>query len=154
MKSMSAALVTVALLACPAAAEERYQSMMSGDVTIKVVPVDAATGASQPQSGENLTVRFVPPPKPEHENEDGVWRKLRSCGKDWDDKLHAHNQALARLEKYIAYYEKWRNSPAQRPPKPPEPDLTRASYRACMYQCLGDRRSECTGGWPKTEAKR
>ncbi len=149
MKSMSMAVVTVALLGCPAvAADERYQSTMTGDVTIKVVPVDPATGAAQPQSGEDLTIRFAPPPKRAAGTQNALWEKLRSCGKKWNDKLRAYEEESQTREAYLAYYDKWKDHPAQRPPKSSEPILTRASYRACIYQCLDPRQPPCPGGWP------
>jgi hypothetical protein len=140
MKVISATLVSLALLAAPAAAETQYQSTMSG--SLKVEP-------AQPRPGDTLTIRVVPPPQqPAETDEDDPALKLKRCGEKWNKKLAAYEASLPKLKKYLAYYAKWGSYPAQRPPKSPEPLLTRESYRACMYQCLGDSSKSCPGGWP------
>jgi hypothetical protein len=152
MKITSATLVSIALMACSASAEDAYQSTMSGNVTIQVVPQEPATGEPQPQAAQTLTVRFVPPPKPAQktaeEDQDDPQVKLKLCGERWNVKLADYEARLPKLEKYDAYYRKWQNYPAQHAPKSGDPILTRASYRACMYACLGDAAAECPGGWP------
>ena len=155
MKIISATLVFLALMACPASAGDAYQSTMSGNVTIQVVPREPANGETQPLAPQTLTVRFVPPPKSSQkateEDQDDPQVKLRLCGEKWNVKLADYEARLPKLEKYDAYYRKWQNYPAQHAPKSPDPILTRASYRACMYQCLGDAAAECPGGWPATK---
>lgn len=74
--------------------------------------------------------------------------RLRQCGEKWNRKLAAYEAHLPKLKAYLAYYAKWESYPAQRPPKSPEPLLTRQSYRACMSECLGDTSVSCPGGWP------
>jgi hypothetical protein len=152
MKIISATLVSLALMACSASAEDAYQSTMSGNVTIQVVPQEPAKGETRPQAAQTLTVRFVPPPKPAQkttdEDQDDPQVRLKLCGEKWNAKLEDYEARLPKLEKYDAYYRKWQNYPAQHAPKSPDPMLTRASYRACMYACLGDRAAKCPGGWP------
>lgn len=154
MKIMSATLVSLALMIGPAPAEDAYQSTMSGNVTIEVVPKDTTKGETRPKPAETLTIRFVPPPKPVDVDEDDIQQKLKLCGDKWNKKLDDYEAHLPKLQKYLAYYKKWEDHPAQRPPKSPEPLLTRASYRACMYACLGGRRVACPGGWPANEEKK
>jgi hypothetical protein len=147
MKIMSGSLACLALMASPAAAETQYQSTMSGSVKIEVAPQDA-NGQAQPKPGDTLTIHFVPPPKPPAEGDDDPSQKLVRCGEKWNRKLDAYRALLPKLNKDLAYYRQWESDPAQRPPKPAEPLLTRESYRACIYECLGDRRAKCPGGWP------
>lgn len=152
MKMMSITVVSLALFAAPAAAETQYQSSMSGNVKIEVVAQDAK-GQAQPKPGETLTIHFVPPPKKPDEADDDPAQKLEQCGKKWNRKLAYYNEhLLPKLKKDLAYYNKWAGNAAQRPPKPAEPLLTRASYRACIYQCLGDSAAVCPGGWPAETA--
>jgi hypothetical protein len=77
-----------------------------------------------------------------------VAHKLKRCGEVWNKKLQDYETRLPRLEKFLAYYRKWESYPAQRPPKSPEPILTRADYRACISACLDDNPAACPGGWP------
>jgi hypothetical protein len=157
MKMMSATLVSLALMslaAAPAAAETQYPSTMSGTVKIEVMPQDQAKATSAAKPGETLTIRFVEPAKPPAVDDDDIGQRLTQCGEKWNRKLDAHQAHLSKLRRYLAYYDKWEGYPAQRPPKSPEPVLTRASYRACIYECLGDRRVTCPGGWPKDDAKK
>jgi hypothetical protein len=154
MKIMSATLVSLVLMAAPAVAETQYPSTMSGTVTIEVLPQDQAKAPSAAKPGDTLTIRFVEPPKPVEPDEDDIGQKLTKCGEKWNKKLDAYEAHLSKLQRYLAYYDKWEGYPAQRPPKSPEPRLTRASYRACIYSCLGDRRVVCPGGWPKDEEKK
>jgi hypothetical protein len=77
-----------------------------------------------------------------------VAQKLKRCGEDWNRKLGEYEARLPKLQQFLAYYRKWESYPAQRPPKSPEPLLTRADYRACIYACLNDRPAACPGGWP------
>lgn len=143
MKIMPAALVSLALTALPAAAETQYQSTMSGNVKVEVLPQDAK---GPPPKAETLTIHFVPPPKKPDEVEDENADKLRKCGEKWNKKLADYEKRLPKLKKYVAYYDKWAGSAAQQPPRLGEPLLTRASYRACIYECLGDSTSACPGG--------
>jgi hypothetical protein len=151
MKIMSATFVSLALMAAPAMAETQYQSTMSGSVKLEVTP-QGANGQAQPKPGDTLTIRFVPPPKTTDEIDDDPAQKLEQCGKKWNKKLAAYEKRLPKLKKYLAYYDKWASNPAQRPPKLGEPLLTRESYRACMYECLGDGSVACPGGWPAETA--
>ena len=141
MKIMSGALASAVLMASPAAAETPYQSTTTGSMKIEVAP-------QVPKPGDTLTIRFWTPPKPPAEADDDPAEKLKKCGEKWNKKLAAYEAQLPKLNRYLAYYRKWENDPAQRPPKSPEPLLTRESYRACIYSCLGDRRARCPGGWP------
>jgi hypothetical protein len=151
MNVFSATLVCLALTAAPAAAETQYQSTMSGNVKVEVAPQDA--NAAQPKPGDTLTVHFVPPPKQPADVEDDPAEKLRQCGDKWNKKLAEYNKhVLPKLKKYLAYNNKWGGYPAQRPPTSDEPLLTRASYRACIYACLGDTTVACPGGWPAEAA--
>lgn len=147
MKTTSATLLSLALLAVPAAAETQYQSTMSGSVKLEVVPQDAK-GQAQPKPGDTLTIRFVAPPKKPDERDDDPAKKLAQCGEKWNKKLADYEKRLPKLKKYVAYYDKWARYAAQRPPKLGEPLLTRESYRSCMYECLGDSAFTCPGGWP------
>ena len=151
MKIMSASFLSLALLAAPAAAQAEYPSVMSGTVKIEM----AAPGPAQTKPGDTLTIRVVTPRKPPAaSDEDDPAVKLRQCGDKWNRKLADYEKRWPKLKAELAYYAKWANHPAQRPPKPPEPLLTRESYRACIYECLGDRRVTCPGGWPKDDAKK
>ena len=141
MQIMSGALASLALMALPAAAETQAQSTREGSVKIEVAP-------QVPKPGDTLTIRFWTPPKPAAGAEDDPAARLKRCGEKWNRKLAAYEAGLPKLKKYLAYYGKWENDAAQRPPQSPEPLLTREDYRACMYQCLGDRRARCPGGWP------
>ena len=149
MKLMSATLVSVALIAGPAAAETQYQSTMSGTVKIEVTPKVSAGGQAQPKPGETLTIHFVQPPKPAEPDDEDAAQKIKRCGEKWNNKLKAYEELLPKLEKYIAYRKKWENYPAQRPPNPPDPLLTRTTYRTCMYACLDNKLARCPGGWPE-----
>lgn len=149
MKMIFATLVSVALMAWPAAAETQYQSTMSGTVKIEVTPKDSAGGQTQPKPDETLTIHVVQPAKAAQPDEDDVAQKLKQCGEKWNKKLQAYDELSPKLEKYLAYRKTWESYPAQRPPKSPEPLLTRATYRACMYACLENRLARCPGGWPE-----
>src|SRR5712672_1480337 len=142
MKIISATLVSLALTAASAWAEGTYQSTMSGNVTIQVIPQEPAKGETQPPAAQTLTVRFVPPPKPVQktsaEDQDDPQVRLKLCGEKWNAKLDDYEARLPKLEKYDAYYRKWQNYPAQHAPKSPAPILTRASYRAFMFKCPAD----------------
>jgi hypothetical protein len=70
-------------------------------------------------------------------------RALESCGKKWNDKLQAYKKSYAETKTYRNYYDKWEDSPAERPPKLPLPQLTRASYREFMAECLRDPAATC-----------
>jgi len=149
MKILSASFLGLflglALLAAPAAAQAEYPSVMSGTVKIEM----AAPRPTQTKPGDTLTIRVVmPPTPPAASDEDGPAAKLRHCGDRWNKKLAAYEKRWPKLKADLAYYNKWANYPAQRPPKPPEPLLTRESYRACIYACLGDASVSCPGGWP------
>lgn len=147
MKIISAALMCLALTAAPAAAETQYKSTMSGNVKIEAAPQDAK-GQAQPKADNTLTIHFVPPPKKPDVSDDDPAQKLEQCGIKWNRKLADYEKRLPKLKKYVAYYDKWAGQPAQRPPQLGEPQLTRATYRACMYECLGDSTAVCPGGWP------
>ena len=150
MKIASATLASLALTAAPAVAQTEYPSTMSGTVKIEMAAPDAK--APQPKPGDTLTIRVVTPPKPAETDEGDPARKLRQCGDKWNRKLAAYEKRWPKLKAELAYYDKWANHPAQRPPKPSEPLLTRESYRACIYECLGDATFSCPGGWPPETA--
>ncbi len=147
MKTMCATLVLLGLTIGPAAAEDTYRSTMSGNVTIEVVPKDADKAPTAAKPGENLTIRFVPPPKPDEPDANDVAKKLKACGDKWNKKLKAYDAGARTRDKYLAYYRRWEDYPAQRPPKSGEPPLSRATYRTCMYECLQDTSEGCPGGW-------
>jgi len=128
MKLVSASLMSLALLSSPAAAQAD------------------AKGPAQPKAGDALTIPAVPPAGSNDDDEPAL--KLKQCGEKWNRKLAAYEKGLPKLKKYLAYYHRWESYPAQRPPKSPEPLLTRESYRACIYECLGDTTVVCPGGWP------
>jgi hypothetical protein len=95
----------------------------------------------QPTTSQAPTVRVTPA--------SGSIDDLKSCGAKWNKKLKLYEDALEQTKDYRNYFEKWKNSTAQRPPMLPIPELTRASYRLCMAQCLGDTTATCPGGWPE-----
>lgn len=149
---VSAGLVSLALLAAPAAAEPDHRSTLSGTVKIETSPQDAKAG-TEPKRDHTLTIHIVTPQQPAAGDDEEPADKLRRCGEKWNKKLAAYEKSLPKLKKYIAYYDKWARSPAQRPPKSVEPLLTRESYRACIYACLGDTTVTCPGGWPAEKSE-
>jgi hypothetical protein len=151
MKILSTGLVSFALLALPAAAETQYQSTMSGNVKIDMAPKDSAT---QPKPADTLTIQVAPPPpeQPAASDEDDPAVKLRRCGDKWNRKLAAYEKRWPKLKAELAYFNKWAGFPAQQPPRPPDALLTRESYRACLYECLGDTTVTCPDGWPPETA--
>jgi hypothetical protein len=155
MKIVSATLVSLVLTAAPAAAQAEYPATMSGSAKIEMVPPDAkgVQGQAQPKLGDRLTIQLAAPPKQETD-EEAPAVKLRQCGDKWNRKLAAYEKDLPKLKKYLAYFNKWQSYPAQRPPKSATPLLTRATYRACIYECLGDTTVSCPGGWPAEAADR
>lgn len=150
MKLISAMLIPLALAAAPALAQPADQSTLSGSVTVKVVP-PAPQDAQAPQAAETLTLRIERPSTAADADEDAEQRSLETCGKRWNAKLKAYRDERARTKPYRDYWEKWKDAPAQRPPAPSEPILTRASYRQCMAQCLNDGTAMCPGGLPPLE---
>jgi hypothetical protein len=147
MKLMSATLVSLALMASPVAAETQYRSMLSGSVKIEVTSQDAK-GLAQPKPGETLTIQIVQPVKRAGGDAGDAQQQLQQCAEKWNRKLKAYEAGLPKLQKYLGHYAKSEDDPAQRLPKSLEPQLTRTDYRACIYECLGDRRATCPGGWP------
>jgi hypothetical protein len=145
MKTISALLIPLALSAGPASAQPP-QSTLSGSVTLKVVPPQDAQ--APPQAAETVTVLIERPSTSAGEDEDAEQHNLETCGKIWNAKLKAYRDELKRTKPYRVYWEKWKDSPAQRPPAPSEPVLTRATYRQCMAQCLRDETATCPGGLP------
>lgn len=148
MKMISAMLIPLALSAGPAFAQPADQSTLSGSVTLKVVPPMPQDAQAPPQAAETVTVRIERPSTSADEEEDAEQRNLETCGKIWNTKLKAYRDELERIKPYRVYWEKWKDSPAQRPPAPSEPVLTRASYRQCMAQCLKDETATRPGGLP------
>jgi hypothetical protein len=138
--------MSFALMASPLSAEPQSRSTPSGTVKIEMTAQDA-DGQTRPKPDDALTIHIVQPPHPADVDEDQIQQKLAKCGAKWNKKLDDYQARLPKLKKYRAYYDKWENYAAQRPPRSPEPLLTRASYRACMYECLGDVRVACPGGW-------
>ena len=119
-----ATLVLFALLACPAFADDTYQSTVSGTLTRQVAPQTPAEEPAKLLVTETLTLHVVHPSEAAEEK---------------------------RTKDYRDYYDKWKDFPAQRPPKLPLPMLTRISYRACMAECLHGAPWTCPGGWPETK---
>jgi hypothetical protein len=145
MKMMSATVLSLALMTGAAWAEDEYQSTMSGNVTIKVVPTPPPGGSAEAEGGETVTLRFVRPTKPAEQDPNNIQARLQNCGKVWNAALKTHAAILARYETDFADYERAKGYGATAPPKPAV--FTRATYRQCMYACLGDKASEC----PKEE---
>jgi hypothetical protein len=140
MKMISAILIPLALSTGPAFAQPADQSTLSGSVTLKVVPPMPRDAQGPPQAAETVTVRIERPTRSADEDEDAEQHNLETCGKIWNAKLKAYWDNLERTKLYRVYWEKWKDSPAQRPPAPSEPVLTRVSYRQHMAQCLEDDR--------------
>jgi hypothetical protein len=142
MKIMSIIFGCLALTVSPAAAETQSQSK------IEAASRDTSRWA-QSKPDNTLTTGFTAAPKRSPDvDDDNVLEKLKQCGAKWNRKLAAYQKSLPKMKKYRTYYDRWEAYPAQRPPQWPEPMLTRESYRACIYECLGDSNSVCPGGWP------
>jgi len=144
MKIVSAACMSLALMASSAVAEGEYRSTMSG--TVKIEMKDAK-GQAAPKAGETLTIQVVQPPNAPQADADDAAQRLKACGEKWNVKLAAYEKRLPKLKKERAYRDRLAGFPAQQPPKPGEPLLTRASYRTCMYACLQEKFDRCPGGW-------
>jgi hypothetical protein len=135
MKTMSATIMSLALLVCPTVADETLQSTMSGTVTLQVVPNTTPDVQAQPQSSETMTLRIVRPPQQVNTDEDDIEYKLQVCGKRWNQKL--------------SDFEKSKKVAEQKRTRIPDRDiLTRVSYRQCMYWCLDELQPPCPGGLP------
>jgi hypothetical protein len=152
MKLTSTTLVPLAFLMSSAFADESYRATASATLTVQIGPPKPAEAAAAPQAGETLTVHVVHPAA--SDSEDAEERDLETCGEKWNAKLKAHRDELARTKGYQTYWETWKDSPAQRPPKLPLPVLTRASYRQYMAQCLERAAAIRPGGWPDEELQR
>lgn len=76
-------------------------------------------------------------------------RNLEFCDAKWKEKLNKNHCELEQAKVYRSYYDKWKDSPAQRPPRLPISELTRASYRQYMYACLQDITEKCPAGAPE-----
>lgn len=83
------------------------------------------------------------------EPENADQRNLEFCDIKWKEKLMKNHCELEEAKVYRIYYEKWKDSPAQRPPKLPIPQLTRANYRQYMANCLQDIMERCPAGAPE-----
>ena len=83
------------------------------------------------------------------EPENAEQRNLEFCDVKWNEKLRKNHCKLEEAKVYRIYYDKWKDSPAQRPPKPPIPELTRASYRQYVANCLQDIMARCPAGAPE-----
>ena len=152
MKPIFATLAPLALLttlSAPAFAEETYPATVGGTVTVQAVAPKPAEGPGKPPTSETLTIHFVHPSAAADEGEDPEQHDLEACGAKWNAKLKAYREQLAQTKDYRTYFDKWRDFPAQRPPQLPLPVLTRASYRACMAECLHEGGAVCPGGWPE-----
>jgi hypothetical protein len=148
VKLTSAILVPLAFLMSSAFADESYQATSSGTLTPPIAPPAAAA----PQAGETLTAHVERPAT--SDDKDSEQRDLETCGTKWNAKLKAYRKELAQTKGYGTYWETWKDSPAQRPPKLPLLVLTRASYRQCMAQCLEGAGAICPGGWPDEKLQR
>ncbi len=149
MKLISTTLVLSALFIAPAVADETYQSTLSGTLTVQPVSPQPAEGSAKPPATETLTLHVVHPAADAEDSGEAELRDLEACGARWNAKLKDYKAKLAQSEGYRTYFDKWEDFPAQRPPKLPLPILTRASYRACMAECLGEPGAICPGGWPE-----
>jgi hypothetical protein len=109
--------------------------------------------SKQPQAQPPMTQAPAAPVAPASASNDQAATQgdLESCGAKWNKKLKLYEEALDQTKDYRNYFETWKNSTAQRPPMLPIPELTRASYRQCMAQCLGDKTATCPGGWPDNQ---
>ena len=107
MKAVWLMLASLAWLAAPACADETYQSTMSGSVTIKVTPDSASTTS---EGDHTLTINFVKPKKQDEAT--GKQHDLDRCGNAWNKKF----AALKKKEQKAT---------------------SRAVYRSCIYECLG-----------------
>jgi hypothetical protein len=138
MKLTTATFLPLALLAYAASAQPSAPSTQS---------------QAQPPTAHALAVRVAPASASSDEKkaatEAATESDLESCGAKWNKKLADYKKALEQNKNYRDYFEKWKNASAQRPPMLPIPELTRASYRLCMAQCLGDTTAICPGGWPE-----
>lgn len=113
-------------------------------------PSDRSTESrAQPLAAQAPAVRFTPASASSDKDKAAAQRDLESCGEKWNKKLKLYKTTLEQTKDYRNYFEKWKNSSAQRPPILPIPELTRESYRLCMAQCLGDETAACPGGWPE-----
>ena len=149
MKLISATLALSALFAASAVADETYQSTLSGTLTVQAAPPQSAENPAKPQTTETLTLHVVHPPAAADDSEEAEVHDLEACGAKWNAKLKAYKDELAQTKDYRTYFDTWEGFPAQRPPKLPLPVLTRASYRACMAECLHEGGATCPGGWPE-----
>jgi len=144
-------LVCAASLVPSAFADETSPATLSGTVTLQVVSSKPAEAPANPQPAETLTVHVVRPSAAADDSEEAKQRDLETCGARWNDKLKAYRKELERTADYQTYFDTWKDSAAQRPPKLPIPVLTRASYRQCMAECLEGAAAGgiCPGGWPE-----
>jgi hypothetical protein len=149
MKLTSATLVPLAFLMTSAFADESYQAT-ARTVTLQIAPPKPAEAAAAPQAAEAHVLR---PAASDDDSEQAEQRDLETCGAKWDAKLKAYQKELAQTKRYRTYWETWKDSPAQRPPKLALPVLTRPSYRQCMAQCL-EGAGACPGGWPDEKLQR
>lgn len=136
MKLTTATFLPLALVAYAASGQPNDQSTQS---------------QAQPPTAQAPAARVAPTSASNDEDKASTQSDLQSCGAKWNEKLKQYEKALARTKDYRNYFEKWKNSSAQRPPMLPIPELTRASYRLCMAQCLGDKTAACPGGWPENK---
>jgi hypothetical protein len=106
---------------CPTAADEKVESVVSGTVTIQMIPTTQSgdqTAAPAAETGQ-VVVRFGPK-KTTSEPDD-----LERCGKSWNDRFVAHTKKLLKAKETGAALR-------GRSEKP----LTRMQYREHMYGCL------------------
>jgi hypothetical protein len=134
MKLTTATFLPLALLAYAASAQPSAPSTQS---------------QAQPPTAQAPAARGAPAPASSDEKKAATESDLESCGAKWNKKLAEYKKTLEQNKNYRDYFEKWKNASAQRPPMLAIPELTRASYRLCMAQCLGDTTATCPGGWPE-----
>ena len=134
MKLITATFLPLALVAYAASGQPNDQSKQP---------------QAQPTTAQAAAARVAPASASINEDKAATLGDLKSCGANWNKKLKLYEEALDQTRDYRNYFEKWKNSSAQRPPMLPIPELTRASYRECMAQCLGDKTATCPGGWPE-----
>jgi hypothetical protein len=150
MKPISVIVLPLALLAGSAFGQPADPSAPDKAVTTESVPPAPAPALQNPNplpvappALQRLMIRNEHPSAADHEDNDAEQRDLEYCGRKWNKKMEAYKDARERTADYQSYFEKWQDFAAQRPPKPMLPELTRASYRLCMAQCLGDQTASC-----------
>src|SRR5262249_54271424 len=127
MKLISATLLPLVLLTNSATAQPTFQCL---------------------SPAQSQTPQLAPAPACKTDKSKNAEHNLKTCDTMWNEKLKAHNGEVEQTTAYRSYYDKWKDLPAQRPPKLSIPDLTRASYRQYMYNCLREITEVCPANAP------